>query len=411
MMTFERQPPGAGMRTRIVLTLLFLAAVINYIDRGSLSIAAPSLGKEMGLSTVQLGFLLSSFFWTYAIFQLGAGWLVDRLPVGKVFAAGFALWSLATIASGFAHGMTQLFVLRLLLGIGESVAFPCFAKVVAESFSADRRGLPNAVIDAGTKVGPAIGVLAGGFLVGGYGWRWMFIVLGMVSLIWLIPWLIWGPRVADRAASAPRPGSGPGYRAILRSRDAWGTFLGASCYTYAYFFLLTWLPKYLVDVRGLTLQQLGVLGSLPFLASAAAALIAGWLSDRWIRSGASPTLARKTMVVTGLLLSITALPAAIAPDLTQSMLLLGVAYIAFGIFASNLWAISQTLAGPAAGQWAGLQNCLGALSGAVAPIVTGFIVSATGSYNAAFACTAILGVVGAASYLFIVGKIEPIDWG
>ena len=198
---------------------------------------------------------------------------------------------------------------------------------------------------------------------------------------------------------------------ILSCRDAWGTFIGAGCYTYAYFFLLTWLPTYLVKERHLSLEMMGVLGSVPYWAAGVAAVTAGWASDRWIRRGGSPTVVRKTVVVFGLLLSIAALPSAVVADLSVSIWLLSVAYVAFGIFASNLWAISQTLAGPlATGKWAGLQNCLGAVTGIIAPLLTGYIVQSTGSFYLAFLFTACLAVIGALSYLFVVGRVAPIDW-
>ena len=400
-------------RVRIVLGLLFLAAVINYVDRGSLSMATASKAfkTQIPLSPEATGWLLSGFFWTYALCQLGTGWLVDRYSVNRIFGIGFALWSLATILAAFVHNGEQLFVLRMLLGVGEAVTFPCFAKIISASFPAEKRGVPNAVIDAGTKIGPALGVFLGAVLIKSYDWRVMFFVLGAASLVWLLPWLIWGPRSGDRTKPTQAAEAGPGFWQILCNRQALGTFLGAGSYTYAYFFLLTWLPKYLVDIRGFSMDDLKTQGSALFLVSAAAALVAGWLSDRWIKRGMSTTKARKIMVVGGLLLSMAALPAALAKDVSSTVAWLAVAYIAFGIFASNLWAISQTLAGEAAaGKWAGLQNCLGGLTGIAAPIITGIIVQHTGSYNLAFTFAACLAAIGAASYLLIVGKIEPIDW-
>jgi MFS transporter, ACS family, D-galactonate transporter len=412
-MTDGRKIDGdLSMRAMIVMALLFSAAVINYVDRGSLSIAGHDISTEFALSKSQLGFLLSSFFITYALCQIAAGWLVDRYSVSRVFTAGFTLWSVATILSGFARSTEELFACRLLLGVGESVAFPCFAKIVSATFPAERRGVPNAVIEAGIKLGPVVGLLLGGYLITHADWRTMFVVLGSLSLIWLVPWLIWGPRVGDFAAPAPSSvaDAGPSFIEILRCRDAWGTFFGAGAYTYATFFLLTWLPTYLIEVRKLSPVEMGVLGSLPLIAAAIATVIAGWASDRWIKNGASPTKARKTVVATGMLLSTIALPAATAPTVTQCIVLLVVAYVAFGVFASNHWAITQTLAGPGVGKWAGLQNSLGALTGVAAPIITGFIVQNTGSYTLAFAFTAALAVVGTASYVFLVGKVAPIDW-
>jgi MFS family permease len=391
------------------VTLLFLSAAINYIDRGSLSIAAPALSAEFGLAPTQLGLLLSAFFWSYALCQTFAGWLVDRFSVAWVFGVGYLIWYAATLFSGFAQTMMALFVLRMFLGIGESVAFPAYSKIIVAAFPTEKRGLPNSLVDAGTKLGPAIGSLIGGFVLADFGWRALFIVLGMGSLLWFIPWMIWAPRDAKSVREMQR--GGPGMLDILRKRQAWGTFLGAFSYTYAYFFLLTWLPSYLVQERHLSLSTMGILGSIPFVVSAISAVLCGWASDRWIRAGGTPTRVRKTFVVTGLLLSMATLPSAVVPSLTASMLLLNLSYVAFGMYASNHWAITQTLAGvEAAGKWSGIQNTIGALAGVVAPIITGWIVETTGGFFWAFLSPAALAIAGACSYLFIVGPVAPVLW-
>jgi ACS family D-galactonate transporter-like MFS transporter len=397
-------------RTWIVVTLLFFAAAINYIDRGSLSVAAPRLVTDLSLSPVQMGFLLSAFFWTYTAFQLVSGWLADRYPVNWVFGIGFCLWSAATMGSAFASGLASLAALRMLLGSGESVAFPCFSKVIAAGFPIDKRGLPNSVIEAGTKLGPAVGTLAGGVLVASYGWRVMFLTLGLMSLLWLIPWTLYAPRQRPEPRGVLPP-MGPSMFRIMGRRDAWGTFLGNFCYTYAYYFLLTWLPSYLVNERHVSLEMMGILGSLPFWGAAASAVICGWASDTWIRRGGSPTRVRKTFVVTGLLLSTAMVPAALVHDLSVSIVLLCVAYVAFGMYASNHWAITQTLAGTgAAGKWTGLQNTIGNLSGIIAPIATGYLVQGTGNFLWAFVSPAILALAGICCYLFLVGPVEPVNW-
>jgi ACS family D-galactonate transporter-like MFS transporter len=406
-------PGTAPTRPWIVIALLFFAAAINYIDRGSLSVAAPRLVTEFSLSPVQMGFLLSAFFWSYTVFQLVAGWLADRYSVTWVFGIGFFLWSAATMGSAFTGGLVSLAVLRLALGVGESVAFPCYSKVIAAGFTVERRGLPNSLLEAGTKLGPAIGTLGGGLLVSRYGWRVMFLVLGLGSLLWLIPWSIWAPRPAanTRVPESGPAGPAPTMLRILARRDAWGTFIGNFCYTYAYYFLLTWLPSYLVKERHVSLAMMGVIGSIPFWGSALAAVLSGWASDAWIRRGASPTRVRKTFVVSGLLLSTVMVPAALVDDLGISIALLSLAYVAFGIYASNHWAITQTLAGhEAAGKWTGLQNTIGNLSGIVAPIATGFLVQETGSFFWAFVSPAVLAMVGVCCYLFLVGPVTPVNW-
>ena len=410
------RPQNGTARTWVVVSLLFFAAAINYIDRGSLSVAAPRLVTELSLSPVQMGFLLSAFFWSYTTFHLFAGWLADRYSVTRVFGLGFFLWSVATMGSAFTGGLISLAVLRFLLGMGESVAFPCYSKVIAAGFPPEKRGLPNSGIDAGTKVGPAFGTLAGGLLVATWGWRTMFFTLGLGSLFWLVPWMIWAPlpRAATPDPTTVRGGryTGPSMLQIIARRDAWGTFIGNFCYTYAYYFLLTWLPSYLVKERHVSIAMMSVLGSIPFWGGAASAVISGWASDRWIRRGGSPTRVRKTFVVAGLLLSMIMVPAALVKDLRLSVSLLCVAYIAFGIYASNHWAITQTLAGPAAaGKWSGLQNTVGNLSGIIAPIATGFFVQETGSFFWAFVSPAVLALVGAGCYLFLVGPVAPVDFG
>src|SRR5208283_619473 len=187
------QPKGLSGTLTFVLVLLAISVFINYVDRGNLSIASPMLKDELGISAAQLGFLLSAFFWTYACLHLFSGWLVDRLNVNWVFAGGFFLWSMATAATGFIHGFAMLFVLRLLLGMGETVAYPSYNKIIALNFSEGHRGAANSMLSAGILVGPGFGILFGGLLMARYGWRPFFIVLGLISLLWIVPWVRWMP--------------------------------------------------------------------------------------------------------------------------------------------------------------------------------------------------------------------------
>jgi MFS family permease len=408
-------PSATTMRQWSIVGVLMLAAILNSADRSSLAIAAPALSRELMLSPVQMGFLLSAFFWTYAIGQVVAGWFTDRFPVLWVFTIGFVVWSGATFCTGLVQGMTALLVLRLLLGGGESVAFPCYSKIFATEFPPAKQGLPNAILNSGTKIGAALGVLVGGVLIALYSWRMMFFVLGGSGVVFLILWFMLAPRTdrkprGQAVSTATKPG--PSYLDILRNRDAWGTFVGAACYNYAYFFGLTWLPSYLVQQKHLSLEKMGIIGAIPFWAAAVSAIIGGWTSDALIKKGHSTTKVRKAFVASGLVFSVAAFPSAIVEDLTASLVLLTVAYTALGLTVSNLWAISQTLAGPtAAGKWSGAQNCLGAIAGIVAPIVSGLVVQQTGNFSLAFLIMAILALVGAASYIFLVRTIAPIDWG
>ena len=185
------KPTGVLWRA---LILLVLSVAINYIDRGNLSVAAPLLKTELAISNAQLGVILSSFFWTYALFQLVSGWLVDRYNANWVLAAGFVAWSVATAATGLIGGFTSLLMLRLLVGIGESVAYPAYSKIFAVYYAEGQRGMANSLIDVGCKLGPALGTLTGGLFMAKYGWRPFFFLLGMGALLWLPFWLRWMPR-------------------------------------------------------------------------------------------------------------------------------------------------------------------------------------------------------------------------
>src|SRR6266568_2621091 len=348
-----------------VLTLLFLALFINYIDRGALSIAAPMIKDEFGMSPARLGVLLSAFFWTYASFLLISGWLADRFDASRVLAAGFLVWSAATLLTGVVQGFAGLFAMRLLLG----------AMMMAK-----------------------------------YGWRPYFIGLGCAGFLWLPVWLKKMPRcAATELAQKAEPG--PGMTDILLRREAWGTFLGMFGGNYLLYYLLTWLPYYLVRERQFSLERMGKIGALAYLLMAFVSVISGAASDRWIAAGWSATLVRKAMIGTGQLVGgvLLAACALAGPDLAVAFLLMASA--AYGLNTSNVWVITQTLAGPrAAGKWTGLQNFAGNLAGVAAPTVTGFTVGHTGNFVWALVITGVISILGAASWVFVLGRIEPVQW-
>jgi MFS transporter, ACS family, D-galactonate transporter len=395
----------------LLLTLLVISICINYVDRSNLSLAAPLLQSELNLTPSQLGSLLASFSWTYALLQLFgiAGWLADRYPVGIVLAGGFLLWSAATAAAGVVTGFTALFVMRLLLGAGESLAYPCYSKILATEFPQHHRGFANALIDAGGKVGPAAGTLIGGLLMAHFGWRWFFIVLGLGGLVWLIPWFIWMPKADGRTAVARE--DLPSLGAVLAQRSAWGSFAGHFCGNYFWFFLLTWLPMYLVRARNLSLEAMATITAVSYAAMASATVLAGWISDRRVAAGVPPTIVRKRIVVSGLAGSTVILPVAVIQDPTAAIALLLLACMAFGTYTSNHWAITQTLAGPlAAGRWTSLQNGVGNLAGIAAPWLTGVVVERTGSFHLAFVVAAVVALTGAVMWGLVVGRVETVDW-
>jgi MFS family permease len=393
-----------------VMFLLTFSILINYIDRSNLSIAAPLLKDELGISNTQLGTLLAAFFWTYGLMQIPAGWLVDHFDVKWVFAAGFFIWSIATAATGLLHGFAALIAVRVILGLGESVAFPSYSNILGTYFSEARRGFPNALITAGLSLGPAVGILVGGTVVGRFGWRPFFLVLGLGGLVWLVPWLAWMPRKASPRQRPATPGIG--IIPILRQRSAWGICLGQFCVNYFLYFLLTWLPSYLNRGRGLSMNGVAKYGSLLFLMSAISATVWGRLADQWINAGATPTLVRKSSMVVGQLgLGICLILIVITDgNLFIAMLALTGAFL--GVSCCSSWAITQTLAGPhAAGRWTGVQNFVGNFAGWVAPALTGFLIDRTGHYGWPFFITAAVAWTGAVCWGLVVGPIEPVDWG
>ena len=395
-----------------VLILLALSAFINFVDRGNLSAAAPLLKTELSLSDPQLGILLAAFFWSYAVFQIASGWLVDHLDVKWMLAVGFFVWSVATAATGLAGSFALLLAARLVLGVGESVVYPSYSKILARYFPEDQRGVANSIIITGFYAGPAFGLFFGGILMGKYGWRSFFLVLGLLSLLWLVPWLRWMPRDRDQYSTVSSPQEEtPGILEILKLRSAWGTCAALACLDYLSYFFLTWMPTYLVRGRNFSMDQMaGVMGAA-YVVCALVAAPCGWLSDRWIVGGATPTRVRKGFTSVGMAgAALFLLPGVFAgPKLTSVMLVLVAASL--GVSSSNVWAITQTLAGPrAAGRWTGIENFVGNLGGAVAPALTGFVLGRTGHYFWAFAITAVVSLLGALCWAFWIGRVEPVVW-
>jgi len=392
-----------------ILVLLALSIFINYIDRANLAIAAPLLKDEVGISASQLGILLSAFFWTYSCCQLLSGWLVEHLDVKWVFAAGFFLWSSATAVTGIVSSFFLLLTVRVVLGLGESVAFPSYSRIMTLHCPDGRRGVANSMIATGMALGPAFGFLFGGEVVAYYGWRPFFIGLGLGCLLWLVPWVWWMP--SSKSAPVPTQSNGPSILEILQQRSAWGTCFCLFGVNYYHYFAVTWLPFYLVRERHYSIAQMGKIGCGVFLMTAISASICGWLADHWVRAGGTPTLVRKTFVVSGVTgVGIFLAGSVLAPG-NLSVLLLLLAGLSFGLSTSNFWVITQRLAGPeASGRWTGFQNFFGNLAGVVGPTVTGFLLERTGHFLLPILIVSFFLWVGALSWIFVVGPIEPVQW-
>jgi ACS family D-galactonate transporter-like MFS transporter len=396
----------------VALGLLVLSVCINYVDRGNLGVAAKSIQDELRFNPDQLGVLLGGFFWTYSLFQIAAGKMMDRWDVNWLYAAGFLVWSVATGITGFASSFGIILSLRFLLGAGESIAYPAYSKIIATTFPESLRGTANALIDAGSKVGPALGVLLGVKMIQALSWRTMFLAVGAASLLWLVPWCLVVPRLPKREEEKHTTEGSPTYLQLIRSRAVWGTVLGLFGGNYTWYLFLSWLPYYFETDRHYTKNHLAIFGSLPFWTVAVASMSFGLAADALIRRGRHPGRVRQAFVSIGLLgCCIFVIPAVLIREewISTGFFVLGC--ICLGAFSSNHWAYSQTLAGVrGAGKWTGFENCLGNFSGVIGPWVSGVTLQKTHSFIPAFVVAALVLLIGAFGFSFVVGKPEEVDW-
>ena len=412
MIPERKSGPAAATAGGSALLILLVASIfINYIDRSNLSIAAPLIERQMHFKEAQMGLLFSAFFWTYSSLQLVgvAGWLSDRFSVGWVFAGGYLVWSCATLITGLLSGFAGLFAMRLVVGAGESLAYPCYCRILATNVPQHQRGRANAFLDAASKLGPGVGTFIGGLAMARFGWRIFFVLLGAASLLWLLPWLRWMPRASGDRSASIIPLSF--LREMLAKRTAIGTLSGHFLANYFWFFLLIWLPSYFVKERGFSMARMATVGSAAYCAVAGATICAGCLSDWLIARGMSVTKVRKGIVVAGLLGSSAVLPVAFVHDQLTSLVFLFASCMAFGAYTSNHWAITQTVAGPVmTGRWTSVQNGIGNYSGIFASWLTGLIIQRTGSFRMAFAVAGVVVVLAAIMWGCVVGPICEVNW-
>lgn len=390
--------------------LMFFAAAINFVDRGSLSVALPLIAAEMNFSPEAQGALLSAFFWSYAVMQIPMGWAVDRFDPKWVYAAAFALWSVACGVTGLAGGFASLVLIRMILGIGESAYFASSTKMVSQLYPPAERGLPTGLFECGTSVGLAAGTVLTAYLSQEFGWRIMFAIIGFSGLVWLAPWLRLVPRRSQTpygAVSISEDQRPSGKRWVTVNRNLVGVCIGFFCYNYRWYLLMTWLPTYLVKERGMTILGAGFLAALPYWIYALLQPAGGRLGDLLIRRGWDPSRVRKGLVVFGCTCGLLVIFVPVVPNVELVFTLLIVSSLT-GLAVANMMVIQQSCAPPEeVGRWAGVMNCCGNLSGVVAPFVTGILVSHTGSYLVPFALGALVMIPGILAYVFVVDRVVP----
>ena len=407
-----------GRAPAALVVMLSLALMINYIDRGAIATAAPLLQDELKLSPSEIGWVLAVFYWAYAPLQPVMGWLADRIGPAIILAGGFALWSLATAATGLVWGLASLVVLRLLMGAGEATFYPSALSLLVRNVPPTQRALATATMQFGAVLGPAIGTLLGGMIMLHFGWRAMFVVMGCASLIWLF---FWRRRMqAERlqqpssavATAAAETDDNPSYRVILRQRALWGGMLGTFCSNYAFYFVFSWLPLYLVKERGLTLEMMTYATTAFFIADGASILLVGYMLDRWVKRGASFNRAYKTALAMSCAgVGLCLIGSTLVTGLVAASLILLLTGVMDGFNSPSNPSVTQTFAGPrATGRWMGIQNAVGNVAGMTAPVVTGYLVESTGHYTSASIVSGVVALCGLVAWLVVVPEVKPIDW-
>lgn len=415
-----------------VYLLLFLFNFVCYLDRINMSVAGKPVAQEFALSPVALGYLFSSFLWAYVVMMLPSGHLVDRLGAHRMAAIGATVWSVAQMLSGTATGFVSMLLTRLGLGVGEAPTFPVSYRAVRDWGPYTERGIAVGCIQAGTLLGPALSAPLVAWLIASTSWRVSFFVTGAVGLLWVVVWLAlvstpeetkWIPEperrriLAERHAGEVLPEGGVGYRGLLRSPSMWGLAISQGTAVYTVYLYLSWLPNYLQTARGLSMVNSGLFTSVPFFVGAAVIIATNLIGDRMLTPQSMRAGARRNVVVTCLLLG----AVGILIPFVDSLALVVVLTIFPVSFCNTATATNAALCNDLlrsqadSGRAFAFMVLGGNIFGLLAPIVTGYIVAATGSFSSAFMLAGALSLIGAAVSFsltrYTLGEATPVAVG
>jgi ACS family D-galactonate transporter-like MFS transporter len=424
---------GSPTRHRyVVMVMIFVCVVITYLDRSNISITAPAMRHELGIDTVRMGWILSAFGWTYAFCQIPGGWLVDRIRPRYFYPGILILWSVATAFLGLVGSFVALLCLRLLIGALEAPSYMINNQVVTSWFPDRERAGAIGFYTSGQFIGLAFLQPLLVWLVAEHGWRAVFFTTGIGGMFWgLFWWLTYrSPRESGRANAAEielieRGGglvdlgsteankqkgklSWNDLGTVFKYRKLWGVYIGQFAVTSCQWFFLTWFPTYLVEFRHLSILKSGIYVSLPFIAAFIGTQLAGFLSDRILRSGRSLGLARKAPIIFGLLLSSSIVGANFvdAPELV-------IAFMALAFFGNGMASIGWSLISHVAprhliGLTGGTFNFISNLSGITTPLIIGYLAQG-GNFAPGLTYIATVAVIGALTYIFVIGKLERVE--
>ncbi|WP_250516035.1 MFS transporter [Caballeronia sp. INDeC2] len=445
-MSRTANPADVIKRTRVrylILLLVFVITTFNYADRATLSVTGSAMRAEFGFDAIRMGYIFSAFSWAYVLSQMPAGWLLDRFGARRVYAASIFLWSLFTLLQSSigllgsaATAVTALFVLRFAMGAAEAPAFPANAKVVASWFPTSERGTASAIFNSAQYFAAVIFTPLMAWLTHAFGWHQVYIVMGVAGLLLALTWLsvmknpvdhprvnrqeleyieeggglVRGHRRAGGASPAPSNSIGwPVVRQLLTNRMLLGVYLAQYCINVLTYFFLTWFPIYLVQARHMTILQAGFVASLPAICGFTGGVLGGVISDGLIRRGCSLTLARKAPIVGGMLLSSCIIGCNYVDTDWVVVALMSLAFFGKGIGALGWAVVADTSPKEAIGLSGSIFNMFGNVAGIVTPIVIGYLVAQSGSFNGALAFVGINALITVFSYLVIVKDIKRVE--
>ena len=421
------ETPIVGRRRWAIGLLLGAGILINYFDRVNISVAAPQLQQEFGLTPGDLGLLFSAFFWSYAILQVPVGIVLDRLGVMTVSRIGAFLWGVASGLVALASGFGFIFGARILLGVAEAPAFPANSKATGYWFPRGERATATAIFDAAAKFSNVIGVPLVAVAVVTFGWRWGFGLTAILSFAYFLAyWFIYRDPSADQKLTREerdyirKGGATPegeseaspfgmlGY--LLRNRKVWGLTIGFAAYGYSFYLFLTWLPGYLVSEMHMSIIKSAGYTAIPWLfATISDLVVGGWLIDHLLAKGYDDTKTRKTVLVGGMILGLAVFGATLTKSPVWAIFWITIALSGLAAAAPVGWSIPSLIAPRGGtGTIGGVMNFFNNLMGAIAPAVTGFVVGATNSFSLAFLVAGVVLLIGIFFFTVVLGKIEPI---
>ncbi|MGF6767801.1 sugar phosphate permease [Paraburkholderia sp. GAS199] len=411
---------------RISIFFLTLAGCINYLDRSALSVANSMIRGEMGLTASQMGLLLSAFSLAYAFSQLPIGVLLDRFGARLMLGASMFAWSVAQLCAGFVGNLQQFFMARVCLGIGEAPQFPAGAKVIGEWFAVRDRGTPTGIFVASSTIGPALAppILTGLMLA--LGWRTMFVVTGVLGMLVALGWYVsYRNRNEvqltrdeeaylnheETAKASAKPLSAVQWRNLFGQTTTWGMLFGFMGVIYMVWLYLTWLPAYLEHERGMSVARAGWVVSIPYFVGTIGMLSSGYVADKLFRRGMAPITSRKWPITVGLIgAALFTVPAALTPSAWLAIVYISLAMFFINLASGGAWSL-VSIAAPrqVVASLGSIQNFGGFLAGSAAPVITGVVVDRTHSFVNALIVSAVIAVLSAFAYLFMVRRPIVVD--